>query len=284
MLTKAVPFVIAALIAVGGVSGQTADRVFHVAYAGTAQDLAEMAAAVRRITDIERASVDTERSRLALRGTEGQVALGEWLIHQFDQPTDREAFARRSQDSSPHEYRLTGSGDDVVGVFYLAHAETVQELQEITIVVNSLGSMRRMYTYNPPRAVVVRDTAEQVRLAGWLVHELDKPANQPESQDSDAHEYKLTSGRDYVVRLFYLKHAETFQDFQEVYTLVRAAIRIRWAFAYYTPRAVACRGTPDQIALAEWLFHELDQPGGQEGVAQPHEYKLSGSEEDAARV
>lgn len=35
--------------------------------------------------------------------------------------------------------------------------------------------------------------------------------------------------------------------------------QIRRVFTCNTPRALAARGTRDQIALAEWLFRELDQ-------------------------
>jgi general secretion pathway protein D len=65
--------------------------------------------------------------------------------------------------------------DDVVKVFYVTNATSVQEFQEIATAVRSLTEIRRVFTYNAQKAMLVRGTVDQVALAEKLVHDLDKP-------------------------------------------------------------------------------------------------------------
>lgn len=76
-------------------------------------------------------------------------------------------------------------------------------------------------------------------------------------------EDNITKRRDYednVVRVFYVQNATSVQEFQEIATAVRSLTEIRRVFTYNAQRAVLMRGTPDQIALAEKLIHDLDKP------------------------
>ena len=57
---------------------------------------------------------------------------------------------------------------------------------------------------------------------------------------------------------FYIPNTKTVRDFQEVVTLVRSTADLRYLFTYNAARAVAVRGTDDQIALAKWLCENLD--------------------------
>lgn len=71
-----------------------------------------------------------------------------------------------------------------------------------------------------------------------------------------------TKRRDYedqVLKVFYLKNVTSVQEFQEIVTAVRSATDIRRMFTATAQNAVVARGTPDQIALASKLFHDLDR-------------------------
>ncbi len=68
--------------------------------------------------------------------------------------------------------------DDVVKVFYVTNATTVQEFQEIATAIRTVAEIRRVYTYNAQRAMIVRDTVDKVALAEKLVHDLDKPKSE----------------------------------------------------------------------------------------------------------
>ncbi len=62
----------------------------------------------------------------------------------------------------------------MVRVFYLTHTGTPQRLQEIATEVRSMAQIRRLFIYNAPRALAMRDTAGQVALADRLIQERDK--------------------------------------------------------------------------------------------------------------
>ncbi len=68
--------------------------------------------------------------------------------------------------------------ENVVRVFYLNNVNSVQELQEIVTTVRSTLEVRRMFTYNPQNAIVVRGTLDQVLLVEKLLADLDKPKSE----------------------------------------------------------------------------------------------------------
>ncbi len=68
--------------------------------------------------------------------------------------------------------------DDVVKVFYVTNATSVQEFQEIATAIRTVAEIRRVFTYNAQRAMIVRDTVDKVALAEKLVHDLDKPKSE----------------------------------------------------------------------------------------------------------
>jgi hypothetical protein len=241
-------------------------RVFYLAYTQTVQQFQEIATAVRSTADIRRLFTYYAPRAVAVRGTADQVAMAEWLFGQMDKPAVPPVPAQQTENLASQEYRLPGSGENVLRVFYLRHTETIQDFQELVVLVRSITDTRRVFTYSSPRAVATRGTADQIALAEWLFNQLDRPSDQPavaqQSQDAATPEYLFPgSGRedDTVVRIFYLPHTETVQRFQEIVTQVRSTTEIRRAFIYTRPRAVALRGTASQIALADRLFKERDR-------------------------
>ena len=265
---------------------QNLDRTLHFTHTETAQDVQEIATVIGAITEIHRLSTDTDQRAVALNGTASQIALAEWLFNELDRPAIRPAVVPPSPSPATGEYRVSETGDDVVRVFYLTNTATVQQLQEVATLVRSIAGIRRLFTYNAPRAVVLRGTSDQMALAAWLFSEMDQPKN----RTSTPREYRLPGSGDDVVRVFSMTHTATVQDFQEVVTLVRSVTDIRQLFTYNTPREVAARATADRMALAAWLFNELDTPVNQRTPDQQvknsarHEYRIAGGGEDVVRV
>ena len=68
--------------------------------------------------------------------------------------------------------------DQVVKTFYVTNATSVQEFQEIATAIRTVADIRRVYTYNAQKAMVVRGTVDQVALAEKLVRDLDKPKSE----------------------------------------------------------------------------------------------------------
>lgn len=68
--------------------------------------------------------------------------------------------------------------DEVVKVFYVTNATSAQEFQEIATTIRTVAEIRRVFTYNAQKALIVRGTADQVALTEKLIHDLDKPKSE----------------------------------------------------------------------------------------------------------
>jgi hypothetical protein len=227
-------------------SAQDRDRTFYLTHTATVQQFQEVATVIRTIANIQQVSTDNDQKSVTVHATAGQIAMAEWLFNELDNPA--------IQASVPHEYRVPGDTDDVLRVFYVTTAATVQDFQEISTMVRTISSITRVFTYNAPRALVVRDTAAQIQLAEWLVKELDQPAA------PSSHEYRIPGGKDDVVHVLYLAQTGSVQAFQKAATQIRTATQMNRVFTCNTPKALAVRGTADQIAMAERMAKELDKP------------------------
>jgi len=227
-------------------SAQDRDRTFYLTHTATNQQFMEVATAIRTITDIREISADADQKKVTIHATAPQIAMAEWLFNELDSPI--------AQPALPHEYRPPGTNDDVVRVFYLITAPTVQDFQEIATLIRTMTDIRRVFTYNGRNAMTVRGSDAQIALAEWLVKEIV-----PEPPSSSTHQYEM-AGNDDLVRVLRLPHTATVQDFQKAATEIRQATKIQKVFTYNRLRTAAFRGTADQIALAEKLAMDLDRP------------------------
>jgi hypothetical protein len=228
-------------------------QVFHLAHAPTPPILQDMATDVRTIADIRRLFTYTAPRVIIARGGVSQIALAEWLVNQLDQPSSQAA-----QSAGSHEYRPSGTIDDVVRVFYPANTGTPQILQEMATDVRTIAKIRRLFTYQHSTALIVRGTTAEIALAEWLVNELGQPANQPPRTPAP-HEFRPSGTVDDVVRVVFLSHAESPQRLQQIATEVRSISDVKRIFTYSGPQALILRGTAAQIALANRLITEQDR-------------------------
>jgi len=163
-------------------------------------------------------------------------------------------------------------------VFRLTQNENQQELEEMARVLRGTGNIPQVSIDDLKETVAVEGTAGEIATADWLVHQLDLPAN---GQFSGVHEYRVPGGTDDVVRVFYVSNAAKPQELQEIAVVLRSVADIRRLYVYNALKAVAVRGTSQQMSLAAWMVDQLDRPADAAAPA-PHEYKLSG--DDVARV
>ena len=245
MRSTAIGFALCACLCPGQTPGLT-DRIFYLTHTATVQQFQEVATTIRTITDIQRISTDYDQKSVTVQATAPQIAMAEWLFNELDSPV--------AQTTVPHEYRTPNTSDDVVRVFYVTTATTVQDFQVIATLVRTISDIRRVFTYNGRNALVVRGTDAQIGLADWLVNEL-----QPKPSPSNR-EYAMPGGNDDIVRVLYLVHTPSVQDFQKAATQIREATQIKRVFTYNTLRAAAFRGTAEQVATAERMAAQLDKP------------------------
>ena len=257
MRTQMIVFALSMVVALG----QDVTRVFQLHHIENTQDLNEFATVVRTIAEVPRVAADAEKKTLEVSGTASRIAIAEWLFTELD----RSAFP----DSVTKEFRVSNNADDVARVFYLQNTSTVQDFQEVATTIRTIAEIKRVFTYNRPRALVVRGTADQIAAAAWMIHELDQPAG---AKRADSGEYKMIDTGNHgetAVRVFYLPYTSTIQQFQEVATLVRTITESRRVFTYNAPKALVVRGTADQMAAISWLVHELGTPVTADKLASP---------------
>jgi hypothetical protein len=260
---------------------QTYDRVLQFQQTDAKQDMLEIATLIQTIADIPSANVDEVKKTLSLGGDADSLALGGWLFNQLDQPAGSQA-----KDSAVQQYTLNSGADNIVRIFYLPNTPTVQSFQEVATMTRTIGDIRRAFTYNSPRALVLRGSADQIALADWLVNEIDRGVTSPE--------YRMPATSDArgetSVRLFHVANAATVQDFQEVATAIRTVADVRRVFTYNSPKIFAARGTTDQIALTGWLLDQIDkaaigQPGAPTALeSAPYDYQTATDPDNVVKV
>jgi hypothetical protein len=236
--------------------GENTIRVFFLPNAAAIPDLQEAAGAIRATTEMRRVATYNASRAMATRGTPDQIGLAAWIVDVLDRRAGEKAAAR--------EYRMPMNSDPrgevVTRIFYVSNAASIQDFQEIAAVARSLAEVRRVFTLNTPRAIVARSTPEALALADWLIQQIDKPAigkpGAPADQSSAVYEYNLD--RDNTVKVFYLAQTATVQDFQTLASRIKNTTNMRRVFTYNAPRAIAVRGTGNQVATAERMAKGLD--------------------------
>lgn len=222
-------------------------RVFYLAHADPPHELQEVATIVRSMTDIRWAFVHGTQRALILRADPERIALAEWLLNELDIPSEqRQTLAARTFPNSVEN-------DEILRVFFLAHTKTPHDLQEVATLVRAISNIRRVFTYNGRVAVTLRAPPDQIAAAEWLLRELDKPVTQAHQNTP---EYRLKADNDNVLRVFYLPQSTTVAGLQETAVRVRSTTGARYVFTYNAPRAMALRGSVDQIASAERLLKD----------------------------
>ena len=254
----------------------TQERVFKLAYIPAGQQMQEVATMIRSIADIGRLTTDENQRTITVQGTADQIGVMSWFLNELDRPGAQKTPPLGSQPVL--EYRMQGGGDDVVRMFYLPYAQSVQELQEIATTARSIVNSRRMFTYNGPRVVAMRGPDDQIAAAAWLFEQLGQTAN----PNATAPRYQMPGGNDDIMTVYHVRHAATVRDFQEVVTTVRSVAGIPRMFTYNGPRLVAARATSAQLKLADWMMQQLDSASPRAAASEP--YRIAGENENVVRV
>ena len=218
-------------------------RIFYIRNNPAVETLQEVATVIRSTANIRRAFAYNSASAIAVRGTAEQVALADWLLEALDQP------ARAERAATPI-YRASASSDDVARVFYLASRESVADTQSTATLIRSLAEIPRLFQCRAPRALAARATAEQLGAANWLLTALDRPGG--------VTEYTMPASGDRI-RLFWLPQSEGPELWADILTAVRARSGTRKIFIHTGRRALAVRGTAEQIAAAEQAIGDAGQ-------------------------
>jgi len=224
---------------------ETVTRILRFAHISDPQFLVEATTVIRSIGEIRQVNLEASSRTLTLRGSTAQIALAEWLFNELDRPST-------TQHPNIREFQMPGTPEGVVRIFYPANTQTIESLQELTVAIRSIAEIRRAFTFNPAKAMVLRGTSDELAMAEWLFYKLDQTAE----IQSAPQEYRGPGVGENVVRVFFLKPSFTLPEFQQKAVQIRTITKIRRLFTYNGPRAVALRGTAAQIAEAERLIKE----------------------------
>jgi hypothetical protein len=85
-------------------------------------------------------------------------------------------------------------------------------------------------------------------------------------------------------RLLHFTSTSSAQNFQEIATVIHAITDIPQADVDATEKSLSLQGTAGQVALAEWLFTNLDKPTNVPQSGAKHEYRVSDSADDVVRL
>ena len=247
--------------------GQTpTDKTFYLSHTDT-RELQQIANVVRTIGDPRDVSVDEAKAAITAHGTPEQISIAAWLVGELDQ------VPAVAASSTTHTYSGTISVGQVVHLYFLAGPQTPPALQEVLNSVRAIADIQRAYPYFSLRAIAARGTPDQVALTDWIVGELDGPAKPgtPVSRpytDPGSH-------RNDIAQVFFLANTQTPQAIQEIINSTRSISDLQRVFPYNQERALAMRGSADQIALANWLLQALDRSATQTSAdSSPHEYQV----------
>ncbi len=257
------------------------ERVYY-AQTESARALDELAGAARTIAGVEQTSTDPDRRAVLLRGTEAQLKVAEWLL------VGLESLSSEPEEVSQVREYAVPDGGEVVRLFHLRFASSLQASQEAASAVRVTTETSKMYLYNPPHALAVRGSVEQVRIAVSLIDELDQPPDRrPVAQQdrfSTVHQYPGAGPED-VLRVFYMPHGTTPQGLQEASSALRVIAVVNRVFLFNESHALVVRAKPYQISMAEWMLREAENLGSDDPASRtpPKEYSVPRYQPDFPR-
>jgi hypothetical protein len=204
---------------------------------------------MRSVVDIQRGVPMAQQKAIVMRGMPEQVKAAGWLIGVLDQPPGVQPGG-----APPPDYRLpqedwsyTRGAELVVRVAPLTTIDTPQAIQGMVNTVRSIVDMQRCFPLNARRVLVMRGNDEQMALAAWLLQQLDGPAGQGTS------EFKMGGAGGQIAQVAFV-NAATPQSLQETVNQIRTETKLVRVFPFPPQKAVAMRGTVDQLAQAQQVI------------------------------
>lgn len=152
--------------------------------------------------------------------------------------------------------------------FRFRNAATDQDFQDIATAAVTASGLKAKSIDAGLRELSMSGSAEQIRVAEWVIAELDRPvASTP--PPASAILTLATTEPDNAVRVFYPRKLATDQDFAEVATAVLTISDLRYVARYTSHRALVVRANREGIDLVEWLLTEVNNESPQQTYVFP---------------
>lgn len=211
--------------------------------AATLEQYQEIATVIRTVAELREVRVIGNAGLLQFRGPSEMVATAVWLFSELDQPP------LPTLPAAPVEYQMPDdpAHEHAVRIFRLAHASSRQSLQEAALILRQIGRVRRILTYPSANALIVRGTEMEVKLAAWLLEELDRPVG---SSVTTGRELRLPTPEAPFVRVFALRSPVEAKRLYETALELRKTLGTAYVVPYGPLSAIVVRGTPENVATA----------------------------------
>lgn len=161
------------------------------------------------------------------------------------------------------------SSATVTGTYHFTSSQTVQSLQEAATIIRTVASAPQTSVDTSTATFTFSGSAEAVDFAAWVLPQIDKAAG-----DIALHEYRLPSGD--VGRVNFVPNVETAQGMQELLTILRTVADVQKIFTFTSNHAIVLRGPAWEVAFAEWIIDQVNQPKQKKPDSTPREFTVGG--------
>lgn len=152
------------------------------------------------------------------------------------------------------------------GTWHFTTSQTTQSLQEAASMIRVVGAVPDVSIDNSLATLSFSGPAEDVNFAEWVLPRIDKPAGDDE--------FRFPSGK--VGKVRFLENLSAPQDVQELLTALRVVADVQRIYVFSAHHALVFRGAEWEVAFAEWIIGQIDQPQRQKPDTTPHEFTVGG--------
>jgi hypothetical protein len=254
----------ASALLVSAAFGQTKSQTFSFTQADAAA-IKEFAFAIKNATEARDVTSDEAGRSLMVQGTPEQLAIATWLTGEFNHPPSARAATIR------HEYPNAIGDNQVLQVFFLAHLDSPQDLQEAINTTRSVGDIQRMAHSVTVKAIIGRGDRSDLETAEWILGQVDQAADalKPGGRNRTI-KVSDTRRQDTAAQVYVLSNTKTPQAMQELINGVRSVAEIQRFFPFHSHNLVIIRASTEQLALADWMIQLLDEPAGDTATHEFH--------------
>jgi hypothetical protein len=246
--------------------GQGEDKTFYFTHPALAKDMAAIATMIRTVVDLQDIQPDGEHQALKAHGPVDKLVATDWLFQQLDNPPTPDAFG-----IGP-EYKFLGAHEEVARVIRVSPAASQADLTQVTTAIRTVADLQRLFPWDTQNVIVARGAAERVAAAGWLIHQLLPYEGTAPTGDSPIYPSPIVDPRNVadkeVIQVFRMDPKTTNENLTAAVTAIRTTADLQRLFPFAAGKAIIGCGTPDKIAVAGWLVHELAKPADASSVHQ----------------
>jgi hypothetical protein len=149
-------------------------------------------------------------------------------------------------------------------VIPIAPTASGADLNAVTTVVRMIADVQRLFPYEWRRAIVVCDTPQKVAAAEWIVQQVSPRGGQIPTGNSPPYPMcPLHPDRGIEpeeIRVVRMDPKTTDSDLLSMATAIRAVADLERLFPLSAGKALIARAPRSQVAVAEWLVHDLATP------------------------